>query len=116
MFLLRSRLCGILAGMSDPSPKPADRPPLHALLDAATTRRLEQVRQMALTRGDTAQDVTDDMRSVLLARHPALPLPMIDSAVAALHDAEGGEPPRHRVVRRFARRLGFRSAAGDDAP
>ncbi|MBR0652753.1 hypothetical protein GXW78_24060 [Roseomonas terrae] len=79
-------------------------------------RRLDQVRQIAVARGDTAQTVTEDMRAVLLAWHPALPLPMIDSVVAMLEADTQPNPPQHRVVRRFARRLGFRSAAGDDAP
>jgi hypothetical protein len=94
--------------MADHPQQARTGPPLHALLDAATMRRMERVRRIGLARGDSAEGVTDDMRAVLLGRHPALPPTMIDSAVATL-EAEGRpEPPRHRVVRRFARRLGFR--------
>jgi hypothetical protein len=80
-------------------------------------RRMAQIREAATARGDAPPAVSDDMRAVLLARHPALPLTMIDSAVAALHEAGRPGPPRHQAVRRFARRLGFRLAnEGEEAP
>lgn len=102
--------------MSDPPPQRPDRPPLHTLLDAATMRRMESVRRIALARGECAQAIGEDMRDVLLARHPALPLPMIGGAVASLQSEGRPQPPRPRAVRRFARRLGFGSVYKEDAP
>jgi hypothetical protein len=115
VFLICSLSWGMLPGMSDPSPLRPDRPPLHALLDAAMTRRLENVRHLSLARGSTAEAAREDMRAALLARYPALPLSMIDSAVSALEAAARSQPPHHRAVRRFARRLGFRFAREDSA-
>jgi len=79
-------------------------------------RRMENVRRLSVARGGSAEAVSEDLRAVLLARHPALPFPMIDSAVSALEADARPHPPHHRVVRRFARRLGFRLAQEDDAP
>lgn len=70
---------------------------------------MEHVRDAALARGCGAGAVAEDVRAVLLARHPALPLAMIDGAVAAmLGESEGNAaPPRPRAVRRVGRRVGF---------
>jgi hypothetical protein len=89
---------------------------MNSQLSHVLMRRLNTVRRIAVARGDAPQAVTEDMRAVLLAWHPALPLPMIADAIAEMEAGTQPYPPQHRVVRRFARRLGFRSAAGDDAP
>jgi hypothetical protein len=116
MFLLRSLSCAILSAMPDtPTPHPA-RFPLHVLLDAATMRRMDHVRRVAFARGDTPQAAADDVREVLLARHPALPLTLIDGAVEASGEGAQPEPPRHRVVRRFARRLWTLRGPKGDTP
>lgn len=70
---------------------------------------MQDVREAALARGCGARAVAEDVRTVLLARHPALPLAMIDNAVAELVGERGADAatPRHRVVRRIGRRVGF---------
>jgi hypothetical protein len=77
---------------------------------------MESVRRIALARGECAQAIVEGMRDVLLARHPAVPLPMIDSAVATLETDDHPQPPSPGVVRRFARRFGFGSVDREDAP
>ena len=70
---------------------------------------MEHVREVALARGCGAGAVAEDVRAVLLARHPALPLAMIDGAVAEmLGEREGNTAqPRPRAVRWVGRRAGF---------
>jgi hypothetical protein len=116
MFLMCSHFCGMVAAMSELSPSRPDLPPLHALLHAATMRRMDHVRRIALARGDAAPAAAEDMRAVLLARHPALPMPLMDHAVAALGKGARPEPPRHRVVRRLAQRLGLRRVLAENDP
>jgi hypothetical protein len=114
MFLLCSHSCVILPAMPDtPTLHPA-RLPLHVLLDAATMRRMDHVRRVALARGNTAQAAADDVREVVLARYPALPLTLIDGAVEASGERGQPEAPRHLVVRRFARRLWLLRGPADD--
>ncbi|WP_198370192.1 hypothetical protein [Roseomonas rosulenta] len=65
-------------------------------LDVPTLRAMEAERARILAWGRDALAARNAVRDVLLARRPALPLPMIEAAVAAVvPDAEGGSyaPP-----------------------
>ena len=59
-------------------------------LDAATLRFMETERNKAFVWGRDALAAAEMVRQLLLARHPALPMTMIDEAVAAVApDADG---------------------------
>ena len=59
-------------------------------LDTATVRLMETERNKAFVWGRDARAAAEMVRQVLLARRPALPMTMIDEAVAAVvPDADG---------------------------
>jgi hypothetical protein len=67
---------------------PVGEPPLW--LDATTLRLMETERNKAFVWGRDALAAAEMVRQVLLARRPALPMTMIDEAVAAVvPDADG---------------------------
>lgn len=75
-------------------------------LDVPTLRALEAERARMLAAGRDALAIRDAVRDALLAGRPALPLPMIDEAAAAVVPDPGGaaSAPRPATApRRHAR-------------